>query len=348
MNSISIKPVILLFAVTTIIMAGCGRATHWPIDPVNDEHRIANSASEYQKYAGSPYLHRGIDIREAPYPGGPSIRAVCESTVDISESGSSIYHGIILTQSDGSSDDGSEYWYWHIEWESIPPDIHDAWDYGTEIADNDILGKIVAWPACGFHHLHFNRYNPDGESYDPAVYIKPHKDNSSPEVQNIYFCEDGTNNYFSGGPAGFVVNGDVDIVAQIRDRLFSANWNAGGHSFNTGVYTIKYTIDEAAGDHDLSETFAWFFRIPDGSKASIIYKTAGAYISSSAYCGTEQYFYIVTNQAHTDPMDDEFTEDGCWDTDSGGFPNGLYNVTVTAIDIAGNEGSLTVQAWVNN
>lgn len=319
-----------------VLLASCvDRRNFWPVEDTGQAHGVGNSSREFQQYTGAPYYHSGIDVREPPAPGGPWLRSVDSGSVAISYSGSPIYHGIIITTANNL-----EFGYWHVDSASIPLAVLNAWNNGTTLARDVQIGQIVNWPACDFHHVHFYRRRPAGET-DPMLHVRPNKEAARPTVANVRLARNATDTYFPGS----TVDGDVDIVAEISDSIFTT-------SHLSGAYNVSYKIERERKLfflrwwQDVLEVDSIFRRnfTPPNASASVVYKTTGPFQSSSNYCGTEVYHYVVTNGIVSGFNDAA----GFWDTDGGRFPNGRYRIKVTARDAAGNRSSRSLVVRVAN
>lgn len=319
------------------LAAACVRTNFWPVEATNTGHPVGNSSREFQQYTGAPYYHGGIDVREPPAPNGPWLRSVDSGTVTISYSASAIYHGITIRTADTT-----DFGYWHVDSASITAAVLNAWNNGTRLARDVRMGQIVTWTSCGFHHLHFFRNRPGAET-DPMVHVRPRDETAAPVVNGVFFAQNATDTYFNGAVPD--VDGDVDIVADISDQIFTT-------AHITGAYNVKYKIQRRFKFWFITfwwtvETSADIFppiNRPADATASVVFQTAAPRMSSSNYCGTEVYFYVLTNgnaSAYSDA-------NGFWDTDGGGFANGRYRVRVTARDASGNSGSRTQEVNVAN
>jgi hypothetical protein len=305
----------------------------WPIDPMNTDHKIGNSAGEFQAYADY-YVHTGLDIlipEPYPHPNSPYLKAVRDGKLwffkdpdDIDE-----YHSLILDV------DEIRYYYGHIDKESIRA----LW--GTTFVENgesdirqvdyrDSIGHVVEWRACSFNHIHFMMKNRELDAtYNPLLYLSPRDDDSDPKVENITFSSQGNPAVQFTGSPNIQVSGLVDITAEISDTLFS--------SHNTGIYSISCIIKKSS-DSGSEISFSYTFdQIHRNDDVHIYDKET----SRSDYCGVEVYYYIVTNI-----VDGKIDDAGVWDTTS--FEDGLYEVEVIAKDVSGNEGSNTVTVEVDN
>jgi hypothetical protein len=307
------------------------------VETTTTGHPVGNSSREFQAYGGAPYYHGGIDVREPPAPGGPWMRSVAAGTIGISYSSNPIYHGVIIHTADTT-----DFGYWHTDSASITAAVLNAWINGTVLPADVRMGQIVVWPACGFHHVHFYRQRPFGET-DPMVYIRPKNETNKPTVNSVFFAQNATDTYFAGATP--TVSGDVDIVADISDQIFTT-----GHL--TGAYNVDYKIQRRFKIlflqfwwtvHTGSDMFPGIVK-PNPATAAVVFQTAAPHASSSNYCGTEVYFYVLTNGVQSSYNDAA----GYWDTDGGVFPNGRYRVQVTARDVTGNKGSRYQEVQVTN
>ncbi len=321
-----------------LVVVACDSTNSWPVEATDKGHPVGNSSREFQQYGvGSPYYHGGMDVREPPAPGGPWLRSVGSGTVSISYNANPIYHGITIRTADTT-----DFGYWHVDSASITAAVLDAWTNGTVLASNVRMGQIVRWTDCGFHHVHFFRKRPAGET-DPMVFVRPHDETTAPTINDVFFARNATDVYFGGVIP--TVSGDVDIVADISDQIFTT-------AHLTGAYNVKYKIQRRIGFwifsfwwtvQSAADVFPSVFR-PAQSTASVVFQTAAPHASSSNYCGTETYFYVLTNgvaSSYDDAM-------GFWDTDGGGFPNGRYRVRMTARDASGNSRSRSQEVTVSN
>jgi len=326
----------------------------WPVEPTNSDHPIGNCFGEYQQYANSPaYLHNGIDIREDCAPNGPWVSSVTGGAITLynpypNDPGYR-YNGITIVTGN------TTYRYWHLDHNSITNDVLTAVNNSTAFPANTRISQIVDWTSNygNFHHLHFcietggNYQNPFSEG------ITPENDNIKPEIDKILICRNNSNTFLQKPARGcWVVNGDLDIIAKASDQdppLPAINWQG-----NIGIYRIEYFIKEltGTGNHNVPTTelyrFDQFPTAGNGSnEASIIYKDSTPADSQSDYWeqNGETYYYIVTNVDNKGNLDEQ---NGCWNTDGGGFPDGLYQIIITAYDFVGNSYHMSDIVYVRN
>ncbi len=328
---------ITVHLIAVAVTAACVDTNFWPVEDTGTGHPVGNSSREFQKYGGAPYYHGGIDVREPPAPGGPWLRSVDSGTVALSFSANPIYHGIVITDPDNT-----QYGYWHVDSTTITLPVWAAWTGGTTLARDIRIAQIVFWPSCAFHHVHFFRKRPAAET-DPMVFVRPNNESAVPTVSDIQLAQNASNVYFAGSP--LTVSGDVDIIAEISDSIFT-------DQHLTGVYNASVKIQRRKRILFLSfwktvlKIDSIFPKVnkPAAATASTVFKTSGPLVSSSNYCGTEVYYYVMTNGVESGYND----ANGFWDTDGGSFPNGEYRIKVRAWDAHGNHHERTTLVTVNN
>ncbi len=328
----------------------------WPVEPTNIDHPIGNCCGEFQEYGlDPPYMHTGIDIREDCAPNGPWIRSVTGGPLALSIAGvTSRYNGVTIVTGT------TTYRYWHLDYISITQDVRNAHNNGTAFPANTRISQIVDWTATwgNFHHLHFdmarggNFINPLSDPVTGG--LTPEADWNRPEIEEILICRNNSNTYLPKPVTGcWIVDGDLDILARLSDtdpQLPSIPWQ--GH---IGVYRVEYSITELSGSgtHNIPPTqlyqFDTFSTVGNGGvETSIIFKNYPPDANSeSDYWANngEQYYYIVTNVNSSGDLDEA---NGYWDTDGGGYPDGMYEICVTAHDFIGNSHTLSEVVCVEN
>ena len=309
--------------------------TGWPIDNTAVVHEIGNSAGEFQQYDPArpvPYFHGGIDILDDSAPSGPWVRAVREGIPTLSTlSYGSLNNGLTMTHADGDT-----YLYWHLDYNSIEQGVRDADDDGTTLAANSLVARLVTWPSCGYHHLHYEISDSLGRM-DPIFTLSPRNDTTSSVIENVFFTQNATNNQFTTDPSGTPnLSGNVDIIMQCYDTQFG--------TARTGVMQLSYKVTDTGGNEVKSPVTISFQNIPSDANVSIIYRNSPPFDSDSSYCSTENYYYVLTN---VDAMGNIISDtSGFWDTSA--LTNGAYQVHVTAEDASGNEFTAIEQINIDN
>lgn len=336
---ISLGAAIILAAIGSGIKACHFPLTPWPLEPTHDDHPIGNSGGEFQQYSGSPYFHEGIDIvDDDPAPSGPYVRTTRAGTVSLSIAGaSSLYNGLTVFHGDTNN---SAYKYWHLDFNSIRQAVRDADDDGTVLPADSRVAQLVDWTACGYHHLHYETCDDQG-CQEPVWSLNRGTDPNGPVIGDVSFTNNGSTSVFAPGFPDTVVNGQVDIVARAFDRQYvTATQN-----HKTGVMMIRYRVVQlGSGTVVKTGKTISFTAIPPDSEATVLYRNAAPFDSSSAYCSGENYYYVVTNVDDADASN--FDESFAWDTTA--HPNGRYRVEVTAWDASLNDFTLMKQVRINN
>jgi hypothetical protein len=296
-------------------------------------HQIGNNGGEFQQYgAGAPYFHAGIDIMEDDAPDGPWVRAVREGNPTLSTPGAaSLYNGLTMNHSDGDV-----YSYWHLDFNSIQQAVRDAETNGTALAANSQVSRLVTWTACSYHHLHFEIADSTG-TMDPIYAVTPRGDSSSPIIINVYFVANGTNTEFPKDGIGTPsLSGNVDVIAHAYDTQFG--------TARTGVMELSYLVNNTSGTEVKAPTTIRFRDIPASANASIIFRNSTPFDSDSNYCGTENYYYALTNVDSSGGITSDAS--GFWDTTT--LANGVYHVHVKGVDPSGNDFTLIKQVNIDN
>ena len=292
-------------------------------------YEIAASGGEFDQW-GSPSFHKGLDIRADPAPSGPFIWTVRAGVPILTLPGpSSQYNGVKVKHSDLS-----RYKYFHLDYNSIQQAVRDADDDNITLPVNSRVSQITVWGVCDYHHLHYETRDSAGNE-DPVWSLTPRGDTTDPVITNLFFTENGSNTTFPiGAPLVPILSGTVDIIARAHDTQFGAS--------PTGVMTIQYKVTNSSGVTVKTGPKIDFTRIPSASKASIAYRTSPPFESKSVYCGTESFYYVVTNMDSSG----NFSEAIGWNTVA--HPNGLYTVEVRAWDASFNLGTRTEQILIFN
>ena len=333
---------IVALTAASAALPGCtGRFPNggWPIEPRDQTHPIGNSGGEFQQYSGNPYFHTGIDIvDDEPAPSGPYVRTARAGTVALSLPGAgSLYNGLTVFHGDASH---SSYKYWHLDYDSIPQAVRDAETDGTELAADSQAGQLVFWTACGYHHLHYETCDDDG-CQDPVWDLVPRDDPNAPFLTDLQFTDNGSVTVFTPGFPDTNVSGQVDIVARAGDRQFAT----ATQDHVTGVMKIRYQVTDLDTNVVVKTgNTIDFTDIPASGEATVLYRNASPFDSTSAYCDTETYYYVASNV--DDANASNFDETFAWDTT--GHPNGRYRVEVRVWDAWGNSSSILKQVRIAN
>ncbi len=156
----------------------------WPVKVLSIGHTIAS----YQNYSfggpPSPYFHHGLDIRA---DAGTDVLASTGGQVINIENyvpGNKFYWEVAIKDKEGFI-----WQYHHIEKNSIPAKIHEAFKNQTEIEAGTKLGEVIAWNVETFgerfDHIHLNILGKGRAYLNPFEFLELLPDKSSPEISNF-------------------------------------------------------------------------------------------------------------------------------------------------------------------
>ena len=325
-----------VFGAFALLLSSCTPRfpiTGWPIDNTASVHPIGNNGGEFQQYGGgSPYFHAGLDILEDDAPDGPWVRVVRAGNPTLSTPGAaSLYNGLTMNLSDGDV-----YLYWHLDFNSIQQAVRDAETNGTALAANSQVSRLVTWTACSYHHLHYEISDSTG-TMDPIYALTPRNDTTAPIIINVYFTQNATNTQFPTGALGTpILSGNVDVIAHAYDTQFG--------TARTGVMELSYWVNNTGGAQVKAPTTIRFGNIPANSNASIIFRNSSPFDSDSNYCGTENYYYVLTNVDASGNIISDAS--GFWNTTT--LADGVYQVNVKGVDPSGNDFTIIKQVNIDN
>lgn len=190
----------------------------WPVKVLSIGHTIAS----YQNYGSGAYFHHGLDIRADA--GSDVVASVGGKVVNIENymSGSAYWEIAIL------DDDGYVWQYHHVDPNSIPQNIHNAFKNGTKIATGTKIGEVYYWSEVSFgeryHHIHLNVLGA-GESYLSAfAFLSALADTASPQIQEIYLVQNGRR------VTGTAVSGNYTVAAVVTDLVLHDQFTVPPHS----------------------------------------------------------------------------------------------------------------------
>ncbi|MFM8313562.1 MAG: peptidoglycan DD-metalloendopeptidase family protein [Deltaproteobacteria bacterium] len=185
----------------------------WPVALKSIGHTMAS----YQRYGGlnGAYFHHGLDIRADA--GSDVIASAGGQVVNIENymPGDDAYWEVAILDAEGFI-----WQYHHIERESIPKAIFDAYQNKTSIAPGTKLGEVYYWSVVTFgeryHHIHLNILGNDKKYLNPFEFLELLPDDSAPEIGKVSLVVNGnavTGNSVSGG--------SYTIGAEIKDLILS-------------------------------------------------------------------------------------------------------------------------------
>jgi len=206
---------------------------------------IGNSSGSYQRYWGSsPYFHMGLDMRadagsEVVASAGGKILGITNY-----EPGIDAYWEIAI-----QDEEGFIWQYHHIDHDSIPASIFEAWHSGTPIAAGVKLGEVFYWDDISegehYHHIHVNIAGKDQVWISPFQLLSPLEDHSAPEFVEVFLTQNGQS------VEGNDVSGKYSIAAHVRDLVLSEKFYLPPHSLSYeldgGPSTVVWRFDTLPG-----------------------------------------------------------------------------------------------------
>jgi murein DD-endopeptidase MepM/ murein hydrolase activator NlpD len=320
----------------------------WPLPPTNIRHCLGNNWFEYQNYGGSPYFHPGIDII-TPGDSGVAVHAVKRGIVKawLSTGGTWYWRFGIADSALSYTDSCNGYLYAHIDSARYHKNVGDTVNIG------DLIGYLVPWPVEGFNHCHFAKIRDVGSTwttadwafvYNPLLLVQPNYDTVPPTFlnavtnQKFAFARNNASTYISSSN----LNGDIDIVARIYDKIGVST----GDTMWDRLIPLKIEYEIRGQDSSIARKLSFIFSgvIPTStSLVNVVYKQDNTCHTYGDY-DIRNYFFIVTN-TDGDSILETSDANACWHTTT--FPNGNYWVKVYAYDVS-NVSICSMQVTVNN
>ena len=185
----------------------------------------------------------------------------------------------------------------------------------------------------------------------------------------FYFFKNNSKTMIQPDDAGnTVLSGKVDIVVGMREAGLYSRSNENGFGDRLGVARIEYEIVPLSGAQGQVQRFRSFdfgrIKIKKGYDARqygteltrVVYKHWKLFQSKRPHGSQTFSYYIITNCSGTKQPEELGLSDRnhCWDTagsDDGGnplFPNGRYDITVSAYDFSGNVSKKTMKVTLAN
>ena len=206
---------------------------------------IGHTTASYQQYGWDKYFHHGLDVRGE---AGESILSATDGKIVNIENyaSSDLYWEVAVLDTHGFL-----WQYHHVDKNSIPQKIKDAYSTGASIKMGDKLGEIVYWPVVTFgerfNHIHLNVLDKNLHYVNPFLLLKKLDDRVAPTINKI----------------GLLQKGKIFPTARIRGS-YSLYVNSDDYvlhsKFKVPPYKISYFLD------DKPERIVWEFKdLPGGS-----------------------------------------------------------------------------------
>ncbi|MHC4623242.1 MAG: peptidoglycan DD-metalloendopeptidase family protein [Planctomycetota bacterium] len=332
------------------------------IESLNQQIYVVNDFPLYQSdQAGEHrYFHGGLDI---VLDNGTPIYAMKDGWVKSTD-----YSTIAIAD---TPDNAPSYGWEYTHLSNFQVQVGDFVTSGTFIGEVDF---------DGLPHIHLSKVFSQGDYWGSWRYICmpnghfSYIDEEPPVISTpFYFFENDSDTEIGpDGTGNVVLSGEVDIVVPMREQgLYarSSSW-PGWPTDRLAVTKIEYEIlptGSAPGSGQIFQSFD-FNDIKIKSSAldagynaeltRVVYKHWAFVEGERTGSDWDKCFsyYIITNcSGEQSPREINISDRNyCWDTavlDSNGlpaFPNGAYDVTVTAYDFTGHSATQTMTVTVNN
>lgn len=292
-----------------LFMATAGSSTtenaryHWPVQVKSIGHNTAS----YQNYGGEPYFHHGLDIRADA--GTDVLASVGGQVVNISNygPGPAYWEVAILDNA------GYVWQYHHVDRDSIPSSIWDAYRNKTPISAGTKIGEVYYWMVSTYgevyHHVHLNVLARGGAYRNPFNFLEALNDTKAPEFVNVGLMRNG----YPQDPS-LPIQGAYGIYATIHDLILH-------DKFVVPPHKITYQLDD-----DPRERLVWdFSELPGGSSNTRFVEN---FFVPELTCGNYECRKLTVNIGFS-------TEGQRWFSNVGGE----HSITINAEDHAGNRTS---------
>jgi hypothetical protein len=278
----------------------------WPYSVLS----IGHSMQSYQNYSTSPYWHDGLDIRGEA--AEQVVASVSGTIVNIENyhPGNHLYWEVAILD-----DSGFVWKYHHVDNNSIPKAIHDAYKNGTRITMGSHIGNIVTWPVTTYgevyHHIHLLVVDGMGRYVNPFRLLPALNDTTKPVIEKIGLFNSRLKKRNSKH-----ISGKHGIYVKLHDTVLH-------NEFKLTPYMISYNLD--GGEEQLVWTFDY---LPSGTNDIDYLKDF--YMKGT--CGNyncRDFFININFKVGAGKKNTNFFE----------LDNGAHTIRINAWDFSGNSNS---------
>jgi hypothetical protein len=206
--------------------------------------------------------------------------------------------------------------YHHVNHESIPQEVKDAFAAGGEIEAGSLIGEIVDWPVDTlgetFNHVHLNVLGAGEAALNPFAFLEKLDDTKGPEIRSIGLLSEA-----AAPLSGNTVSGSYGLYVEARDLILH-------DKFYLPPYHVEMRIDGGA-----PETVWTFDAIPGG--ADINAEVPKFYVESRT-CGNYRCRRATINLGYQPEGTRSFPTE-----------KGSHQIEVLVQDYAGNSDSQSFQ-----
>jgi hypothetical protein len=265
---------------------------------------IGHNMQSFQDYSGSPYWHDGLDIRSLE--DQPIFAAAGGKVVNVENyvRGNHLYWEVAI-----KDNDGFVWKYHHVAKDSIPQEIHSAYQTGAKILAGTLIGNVVKWPVSSFgevyHHLHLLVVAADGRYINPFLMMEPLSDTQSPVISKIGLARNHK------PIEGNEVSGPHALFLEASDLVFHKKFILPPHKIS---YRLDNSVDHVVWD---------FIYLPSG-KNDLDYIN-DFYMKGTCGDYSCRKFYFNLNFSLQNPR-------GVFN-----LPIGSHEIEVTVEDMVGNK-----------
>lgn len=267
---------------------------------------IGHTSASYQNYGSDPYFHHGLDIRGDAGTAVLASRGGKVINIENYRPSPAYWEVAIL------DDEGFIWQYHHVDHDSIPKNVLDAYSNGSRIEAGTKLGEIFYWSVVTYgeryHHVHLNILGAGKKFQNPFLFLEPLADHAVPQILDVGLLQN--NRRVSGNQ----VSGSYGIFAKIHDLILH-------DKFVVPANKVTIAIDQAA------PTTVWDFNngLPGGASESDFVEN---YFVPNLTCGDYECRELFVNLG--------FTVQG---NRAMPITAGAHNIHITASDVFGNETS---------
>lgn len=344
--------------------------TDWPIEPVDEDHPIANTMGEFVQGDEGPYQHEGIDILGVPFDeaGAQFVVVTVRGNIVQVLMNPNSRDNYIMIQDEGSK---RIYRYAHLEYSTVPISTvlrannssstpasidermndPESW---VDLEKGDKLALLSNLFPCGFNHVHYEiqRINPDNTKtpLNPLRTVRPDPDDDDPKVVNIFLAKHGEPgwseialNADTDANACTTVSGQVDIVVEVSDRDDASSSLLG--VANVGLHRLRWQACKSIfcrwKDTHIFDEMPAKWTIQGNDATADHFSVDDPWRSTSSYCEGEsgnRTFMVASS----------FVDGGSWNTADGDYSNGKYTLRVEARDFGKNKGKKEIKVCVQN